>query len=387
MSRHGSIDVLQPDRGLSSCFKAANLMEAWTKEFIRVHTLETLDDFIFMARQDKWEDSIEEMVKAVPSVKDNRVALARFKAAWECGNQAIKLAASTAAKTSDASMDEVLPESTMATVTRDFRAKYGIEVEAQLEPADALRSRIYREFRKGTMAVLEVKKIRSVLTQANPRVQESVQLAGGLQLQFDRDAPFEVGSTVAYYFSLRTLCYAWAWGGLFIHKDPDGVERTFLGLSEAQAYADEALRSCMEFGHGSMAWLARVDLLCRGKMATYYIRRGWSGHQSLKMALQDTHLEWRSSSLQRVVEPPSKKRPPEPLEQPKEPKRPREIKKDQHKTVSMVRGGQKLCKRWNDGRKCDNKNCPDLHACDIKLDSGKPCLSRDHTRLTHFGDE
>ena len=59
------------------------------------HTLETLDDFIFMARQDKWEDSIEEMVKAVPSVKDNRVALARFKAAWECGNQAIKLAAST----------------------------------------------------------------------------------------------------------------------------------------------------------------------------------------------------------------------------------------------------------------------------------------------------
>jgi len=200
MSRHGSIDVLQPDRGLSSCFKAANLMEAWTKEFIRVHTLETLDDFIFMARQDKWEDSIEEMVKAVPSVKDNRVALARFKAAWECGNQAIKLAASTAAKTSDASMDEVLPESTMATVTRDFRAKYGIEVEAQLEPADALRSRIYREFRKGTMAVLEVKKIRSVLTQANPRVQESVQLPGGLQLQFDRDAPFEVGSTVALLF-------------------------------------------------------------------------------------------------------------------------------------------------------------------------------------------
>ena len=130
-------------------------------------------------------------------------------------------------------MDEVLPESTMATVTRDFRAKYGIEVEAQLEPADALRSRIYREFRKGTMAVLEVKKIRSVLTQANPRVQESVQLPGGLQLQFDRDAPFEVGSTVAYYFSLRTLCYAWAWGGLFIHKDPDGVGRTFLGPSEA----------------------------------------------------------------------------------------------------------------------------------------------------------
>ena len=158
-----------------------------------------------------------------------------------------------------------------------------------------------------------------------------------------------------------------------------GVERTFLGLSEAQAYADEALRSCMEF----VAWLARVDLLCRGKMATY--KTGMV--RAPKMALQDTHLEWRSSSLQRVVEPPSKKRPPEPLEQPKEPKRPRETKKDQHKTVSMVRGGQKLCKRWNDGRKCDNKNCPDLHACDIKLDSGKPCLSRDHTRLTHFGDE
>ena len=383
MSRTHSVDVLESDRGLRSCFQAANILPAWGEEFSKVHRTETLDDFVFMVRQDKWEDSVEEMVDKVPSVKGNQVALARFKAAFECGSQAIKLAAAVNPKTTE-ELDTVLPEATMATVSRDFKAKYGFDVEAALEPADSLRSRLYREFRKGTMSVIEVKKIKSVLTQSGPKLQESVQLPGGLHLQFDRDSPTEVSSSISYYFALRVLSNAWAWAGNFKHKDQDGTEKVFITLGECLTYCDESLRSTMEFGGGSMSWYSKNDLLCRGKMASY-IRRGWSGTSALKMALQDTHLEWRAPALQRLADPSRPKRVAEPENPPPDPKR-RALKADVYKTVSMVKGGKKLCKKWNDGRGCSDPNCKDIHACDIKLESGKACLKKDHNRLAHHAE-
>lgn len=63
--------------------------------------------------------------------------------------------------------------------------------------------------------------------------------------------------------------------------------------------------------------------------------------------------------------------------------RPRAVKSDTFKTVSMVKGGARLCKPWNDGRGCATKGCTSLHQCDVKLESGQPCLSRKHTRLEH----
>ena len=96
---------------------------------------------------------------------------------------------------------------------------------------------------------------------------------------------------------LRTLAYAWAWARNFRAKDPDGEERLFISISEATHYADEALRSCMEFGGGSLLWLNRNDLLTRGKMASG-IRRGWTAGKALKDVLQQTHLEWRAPSMQ-----------------------------------------------------------------------------------------
>ena len=92
---------------------------------------------------------------------------------------------------------------------------------------------------------------------------------------------------------------------------------------------------------------------------------------ALGEAVREAHLEWRSPAIQPAMEsprtPPSKK----PLEDPPEvePKR-RQLKGDGHKTVSQVKGGQKICKPYNDGRGCSNTKCPNLHACDVRLESG-----------------
>ena len=84
------------------------------------------------------------------------------------------------AKTSNEVMDDVFSESILGTVSRDFKAKYGIELDASLEPSDSLRSRIYREFRKQTMTVIEAKRVKSILSQSGPKAMELVSLPGGL---------------------------------------------------------------------------------------------------------------------------------------------------------------------------------------------------------------
>ena len=230
------------------------------------------------------------------------------------------------------------------------------------------------------MTVIEARRIKSVLEQSGPRLQESVSLPGGLKLEFDKDSPVDITSAVQYYWSLRTLAYAWAWAGNYRVKDPDGKERIFISLAEATTYADDALRSTMEFGSGSLLWLNRNDLLTRGKMASA-IRRGWSAGKALRDALQQCHLEWRSPVMHLTPDSNKLKRPAEPMSPPPADKKPRLLKTDKFPTVSMVKGGKRLCKKYNDGRGC--AGCNDIHGCDVKLPSGKPCLSTKHNRLSH----
>ena len=63
----------------------------------------------------------------------------------------------------------------------------------------------------------------------------------------------------------------------------------------------------------------------------------------------------------------SKDRPPVP---PAPTKRARQVKADTFKRISMVQGGARLCKPWNDGRGCSHKGRKNLRQCDVKLENG-----------------
>ena len=143
----------------------------------------------------------------------------------------------------------------------------------------------------------------------------------------------------------------------------------------------------MEFGQGSLLWLQRNDNLTRAKMATF-VRRGWPAQYALAEALRECHLEWRSPAVQPLLEVPDTKS----VKRPADAdlggeKRPRQIKSDAFRTVSQIKGGARLCKPWNDGRGCRDKSCSALHACDVRLANGQPCLNKKHTRLEHEGAE
>ena len=160
-----------------------------------------------------------------------------------------------------------------------------------------------------------------------------------------------------------------------------------IDLTTAMAYPDVALHDAMMYGKGSVLWISRNDTATRGRMATL-IRQGWAAGEALNEALRLTHLEWRSPALHGVVEEPepqAKKRAALPHEELEVvPKRQRQLKSDTFTTVSMAKGGRKICKAWNDGRGCAaGHKCENLHCCDVKTPSGKACLSTKHSRLQH----
>ena len=379
------IDVLQDDRGLASCFAAAQIKQEWIDAYKTKHGVGTLDDFIYMVRASSWESSLGELLEAVPELKNNRIAEARFKSAFECGTQALKQAAAPSMKAEDP--DEVSPEGTLQQLNRDWTKRYNLQFESWFEPSEQLRSRVYREWRKQSMTVLEARKVKSMLHVTTPKSKEHVELPGGIQLQFDPDSTLSMKSVTDYYAALRILCHCWAWSGNYM-VNYQGEMVLMCDLTSALAYADRCLKDTMEFGGGSMKWLERNDILTRGKMATL-VRRGYPAQIALHEALRERHIEWRSPALQPLLETPeaSRRRPrsPEPSgEIPAAPaKRARALKSDSHKTVSMIKGGARLCKPWNDGRGCKDPQCSHLHQCDVKLPSGAPCLSKRHTRLEH----
>ena len=162
--------------------------------------------------------------------------------------------------------------------------------------------------------------------------------------------------------------------------DHDGVSRKMMTLTDAISYADNALREAMNYGAGSLAWLERVDTLTRGRMASL-VRRGWSAGQALKEARRESYLDWRSPSQaesQGDLDRLPKRRQDATLESPSK------IARPQVRTVSMVKGGKRLCKPWNDERGCPGK-CGNLHLCDVRLDSGAACGQK-HKRSQHKFD-
>ena len=185
------IDVLQDDRGLATCLAAAQIRPEWVADYKTAHGVSTLDDFVYMVTASEWEKSLTELVEGVASLKGNRIALARFKSAFECGKEALKQASQPNSKTQDE--EEILPEGTMQQLNRDWQKRYNLQFEPWFEPSEQLRSRVYREWRKQSMSVIDAKKIKSMLHIATPKAKEQVELPGAFSSSLTRSNPSACG--------------------------------------------------------------------------------------------------------------------------------------------------------------------------------------------------
>ena len=234
------VDVLADDRGLQGCFKVANIQQEWAQDFITKHKLVTLDDYIYSVAHDTWEKGVETLVSQVPTLRDNMIALARFRSAFDIGREALRQAAAPATKSVD--LDEPLPEATMKSLNQDWARRYNLQLDPSLEPCEALRSRLYREFRKGQLTVIEARKVKSVITVAQPKTQGSVTLGDNVHLEFEKEEGIPIKSCVEYYLQMRVLAHALAWAGNY-QVDYEGGRYWMMDLSTVLGYVDVALRN------------------------------------------------------------------------------------------------------------------------------------------------
>ena len=126
-----------------------------------------------------------------------------------------------------------------------------------------------------------MKKVRSVLTMAQPKPSESLALRDGLPLQLEKEVAINLMSVTGYYFALRVLAHAWTY---LVQVDSQSF--LFMDLSSALHYCNKAFKDTMEFSNGSLFWLQRNDSPTRGKMASalwilHCMRCTWSGDHTI----------------------------------------------------------------------------------------------------------
>ena len=239
-----------------------------------------------------WESSLKELADAVLELRGDRLVLARLKAAYETGFAAVHN--SQAVEKQDAAdLDQPIPDNFFQQLDQEWKRSYNLPIEAHLDPCDSLRGRIWRELRRRTLTLLELRKVRSVIGGSAPLEEETISLDGGVTLQFAKEGYAAPKNVIEYYLRLRTLCMAWAWCGNFRQKCLDGKDKLVMPLHVSLDYADMALHHCSSYGSSSLAWLQRNDLLTRGSMCAK-VRRGMTAAVALQEALHETHLAWRS---------------------------------------------------------------------------------------------
>ena len=191
------------------------------------------------------------------------------------------------------------------------------------------------------------------------KLQDAVQ--GAVSLSFQRESDVPVRDVVSYYWGLRVLMNAWAFCGLslVIQTESTGSSSPF-----PSARATLMVASVMQCAMGT-GCSPGFDILTRGKAAGK-IRRGMRAGRALQEALTESHLQWQAPltsgrSLGDSTPPPKRRSieldqtpPPPPAKFPRV------------QTVTMLKGGRKICKAFNDSRGCSNKSCPCAHVCDVK---------------------
>ena len=412
MERSG-INTAASDGGLASCLEGARAKE-WFVVLLKKSGVETLADFVHMFKKGSYEQELDDFCRTAPEAKSDPVALSRARAAWVAGQAALEsLAARPGGADSRADVEDPLPDPTSRELAANWEARYHVQPDMRVDPADLLVARFYREFRRSSPTVVPVEKARSIFAANRPAAERKLDLGQNLRLELEREPEQSVVKVVGYYFGLRIIANAVAKAGNYLVRSATGEgEVTFAPLDVNVNYADECLRRASAWsvdGRVATAWLREKDLLTRGT-AVMLMRQGLTQGQALRKAQDECRVEWNTAPRSRAAEPEPRARSRTPrrsrrrrsraasrLSEPR-PTRPAapagpsgggtrsEGKgggKQRRVTASTAKGGKQICKPFNDDRGCtkQERDCPHkaAHVCDFILPDGTVCGGR-HSR-------
>ena len=191
------IALTASDGGLASCFTSVsappNLLP-----FIRGLGIESLSDFVHFVTKAGYGAELRTCLAASPELADDRMALARLRAAWVSGERAISNRVTTLRHQHSVTLMILF----LTPPSKRFRRHGVIDTTTNskcMAPADTLVSRFHQEYRRCT-----------------PR---DLMLSGDVQLTTNRDQDVLVDAVYDYRVGLHILGNASAMVGNFLARD------------------------------------------------------------------------------------------------------------------------------------------------------------------------
>ena len=399
--------------------KKASIAEDVVKHMEVALGLESIGDFVKYVREDKADDELEAMIKAMPTATAHvGQQVSRIRQAWITAMSAFTKAASVGTAMLDADLDAPLSEQTAADLKAAWASAYAnLEWSIRLSPADALVSRLWRQLQRKLVTAMTIEKVKALVHASMPSNKFQFDM-GDARMEVGADKSLVIRNVTQYYFGLRILGHAMAYAGNWdfasqLHK---GTQVKMCPLGVNIEYADEALRYAMLWDgapHVVLQMLRERDIATRSHMVQL-MRRDWPQGEALREAMKELKQDWKSASVSHKIkeEDDLAPEPPAPLGRRRSRTPPRERRSGQEKngknggknggngggnggnsggggSVVKTAGsyqGKQICKRWNDNRGCSSeKSCPSggKHVCDVLKPNGQPCGSTKHSRQGH----
>jgi hypothetical protein len=207
------VDVKAADGGLAKTLELSKV-HADLVQLVKSEGVEDLMEFSSYFSREKFEEEATEFVNKVVALQGKKVEVARFRNAIILARAVLDRPATTPEPQGPQDMEAPLDALTKEQLATSWTARYGVQLDMWLDPADPLVNRLFREFRANSPTLIPVTRIRSVYTDNNPHPEKRVTLQGGLSITVSgRDDTEIVRDVAQYYFSLRILANASAKAG------------------------------------------------------------------------------------------------------------------------------------------------------------------------------
>jgi hypothetical protein len=333
--------------------------------------------------------------------KDSVSQLAKLKQAWrEAEAHTSRGVRRSAEGLADEAIDEPLQAEVLESMLRTFGTYYNWpKISSDKMGCDSLTSRFRREFDRRQPSMFALARGRSLAATSRSAPVKRSRVSEGVVMEF-RDTDVDESTSFLHMLEQMDLfALTWAVAGCF-EVNFENKQVRYVHWMDVTDYMDTFRQKGKEMlAHYSeasvVAFVTVLEEQFRAKAID--LARG-SDHTPWGTALTRSLASWAhlwQESRWRLL---PKQGGATPRQTPPPPPPPSSSQSQQPRSnVARASGtGQTkkwattnavddktICKPFNDRRGCKSKNCKKYHCCDVVLEGGKKCASKDHSRKNH----
>jgi hypothetical protein len=367
--------------------KDAKVTDSVVDYMLNVLKMEGTADFAsYFTEADYITGVVTEILDKTPA-KGDALQRSRLRTAWELCRAELKQAITKKSTgDSESNWDTPLDPEVQKTQEQQFSKLYNLRFEPHACPSDALFARLYREFRRKSMSLVELSRVRSSSQQHCVMSPTHRRLASGISLTLDGepelpDAAFS--TPLQMLWALQVLTHGWIMTGTSVKQSLAKPGTTVVDASASDCFAYLHFVQEQVMRHpgppaATTAWALERDRQTRAKARALFAE-DWPWGEALRES-RERHLAvlWTCGNASLKAEPVpvlDTAMAPPPAAQPQQPSR-----------SATGSGGAtsaaQCCPRFNSAAGCTarQKFCPLKlqHRCSAMLPGGKLCNAWQH---------